>query len=121
MAAGVEGLGLSVFGDRAHKMANIVGVNIPEGVDGEAVRAQLLGEYGIEIGASFGPLKGRVWRIGTMGYNARTDAVITTLSAFETVLRGAGASMPVGGGVAAAEALYADSLHAKPVTSEASS
>lgn len=110
LMAGAEGLGLSIFGDRENKMANIVGVVIPEGVDGEAVRGRLLTEFGIEIGASFGPLKGRVWRIGTMGYNARTDAVITTLSAFETVLREAGASVPAGGGVAGAEAVYDRSL-----------
>jgi len=106
MMAGVEGLGLSVFGDRAHKMANIVGVHIPDGIDGEAVRSRLLGEFGIEIGASFGPLKGKVWRIGTMGHNARKDAVMTTLAAFETVLQGAGASVPAREGVAAAEAIY---------------
>ncbi len=106
MMAGAEGLGLSIFGDRDNKMANIVGVNIPDGVNGEAVRGRLLTEFGIEIGASFGPLKGKVWRIGTMGYNARTDAVITTLAAFETVLREAGVSVPAGGGVAGAEAVY---------------
>lgn len=106
MMAGVEGLGLAIFGDREHKMANIVGVTIPDAVDGEAVRGRLLSEYGIEIGASFGPLKGKVWRIGTMGYNARTDAVITTLAAFEAVLRAEGVSVPAGGGVAGAEAFY---------------
>ncbi|WKK71531.1 allantoate amidohydrolase [Rathayibacter oskolensis] len=52
----------------------------------------MLEDFGIEIGTSFGPLHGRVWRIGTMGYNARTDAVLTTLAALEAVLRRAGAS-----------------------------
>ena len=106
MAAGVEGLGLTVFGDREHKMANIVGVMIPEGVDGEAVRAQLLTDFGIEIGTSFGPLAGRMWRIGTMGYNARQDAVLTTLAALEAVLRRHGVGVPTGGGVEAAYDVY---------------
>ncbi len=107
MMVGVEGLGLTVFGDRAHKMANVVGVYIPDGVDGEAVRGQMLRDFGIEIGTSFGPLAGRVWRIGTMGYNARQDAVLTTLAALEAVLRRSGAGVPAGGGVDAAYEVYA--------------
>ena len=47
----------------------------PAGVDGEAVRRALLEQHNIEIGTSFGPLHGRIWRIGTMGYNARAEAV----------------------------------------------
>ncbi|KQZ06008.1 aminotransferase V [Microbacterium sp. Root53] len=102
MLAGVEGLGLTVFGDVAHKMNNVVAVEIPEGVPGDAARAALLEDFGIEIGTSFGPLHGRVWRIGTMGYNARRDTVLTTLAALEAVLRRFGARVPAGGGVDAA-------------------
>jgi (S)-ureidoglycine-glyoxylate aminotransferase len=108
MLAGVRGLGLDVFGDVAHKMHNVVAVEIPAGVDGDAVRAALLRDYGIEIGTSFGPLHGRVWRIGTMGVNARRDAVLTTLAALEQVLRRAGARVPAGGGVDAASEVYGD-------------
>ncbi|MDQ1082549.1 (S)-ureidoglycine-glyoxylate aminotransferase [Microbacterium proteolyticum] len=107
MLAGVQGLGLTVFGDVAHKMTNVVAVEIPDGVTGDAVRAELLSDFGIEIGTSFGPLHGRVWRIGTMGYNARTDAVLTTLAALEAVLRRHGAAVPAGGGVEAAQGVYA--------------
>lgn len=102
MLAGVEGLGLTVFGDVAHKMSNVVAVEIPEGVTGDAARAALLEDFGIEIGTSFGPLHGRVWRIGTMGFNARRDTVLTTLAALEAVLRRFGARVPAGGGVEAA-------------------
>ncbi|MFZ8756256.1 pyridoxal-phosphate-dependent aminotransferase family protein [Microbacterium sp. HMH0099] len=110
MLAGVQGLGLTVFGDVAHKMTNVVAVEIPEGVVGDAVRAELLTDFGIEIGTSFGPLHGRVWRIGTMGYNARTDAVLTTLAALEAVLRRHGAAVPAGGGVEAAQDVYGAAL-----------
>jgi (S)-ureidoglycine-glyoxylate aminotransferase len=99
MLAGVQGLGLGVFGDVAHKMNNVVAVEIPDGVDGDRVRARLLDDHGIEIGTSFGPLHGRVWRIGTMGYNARREAVIMTLDALEKVL-------DRDGGVAAADEVY---------------
>lgn len=107
MAAGVAGLGLDVYGDQRFKMNNVVGVVIPDGVTGDAVRAEMLEDYGIEIGTSFGPLHGRVWRIGTMGHNARKDAVLTTLAAFEQVLRRAGAPVTAGGGVGAAQEVYA--------------
>jgi (S)-ureidoglycine-glyoxylate aminotransferase len=107
MATGVEALGLEVFGDRRHKMHNVVGVEIPGGIDGEAVRAELLEQFGIEIGSSFGPLRGRIWRIGTMGYNAREEPVLTTLAALEEVLRRHGLDVPAGTGVDAALASYA--------------
>lgn len=107
MLAGVQALGLEVFGDVAHKMNNVVAVEIPEGVPGEAVRAAMLDDFGIEIGTSFGPLHGRIWRIGTMGYNARKDAVIATLAALEAVLRRFGAPVAPGGGVEAATDVYA--------------
>lgn len=106
MLAGVQGLGLEVFGDVAHKMNNVVAVRIPDGVQGDAVRGAMLEDFGIEIGTSFGPLHGKVWRIGTMGYNARKDTVLTTLAALEAVLRRAGASTAPGGGVAAAYEVY---------------
>jgi (S)-ureidoglycine-glyoxylate aminotransferase len=71
----------------------------------------MLTDYGIEIGTSFGPLRGRIWRIGTMGYNARKDAVLTTLAALEQVLRSAGAKVVAGGGVGAAQELYQQETH----------
>lgn len=108
MAAGLEGLGLTLFGDQEHRMTNVVGVQIPEGVDGEAVRGRLLRDFAIEIGTSFGPLHGRIWRLGTMGYNARRDTVLTTLAALEPTLRAEGVSVPTGGGVDAALAHYAE-------------
>jgi (S)-ureidoglycine-glyoxylate aminotransferase len=108
MLAGVQGLGLAVFGDVAHKMTNVVAVHIPDGVDGDRARAAMLTDFGIEIGTSFGPLHGKVWRIGTMGLNARRDAVLTTLAALEQVLRSAGAPVVAGGGVGAALESYAD-------------
>jgi len=106
MVAGVQALGLQVFGDQRHRMANVVAVHIPDGVPGEQARAALLADFGIEIGTSFGPLHGRVWRIGTMGYNARHDAVLMTLAALEQVLRAYGTNPLPGGGVAAAKEVY---------------
>jgi len=83
---GLKAMGLELFGDQAHKMPNVTGVHIPKGVDGEAVRRRLLLEHNIEIGTSFGPLHGKIWRIGTMGINANEKPVRETLSALGKVL-----------------------------------
>ncbi len=107
MLEGVRALGLEPFGDLDHKMTNVVGVYIPDGVDGEAIRSELLHDYGIEIGTSFGPLHGKIWRIGTMGYNARKDAVLVTLASLEQVLRRAGVLVTAGAGASAAQDVYA--------------
>jgi len=90
MLVGLRAMGLELFGDIKHKMSNVVGVYIPEGIDGESIRSQMLLDFGIEIGTSFGPLKGKIWRIGTMGYNARKSAVLTTLVSLEACLRAHG-------------------------------
>lgn len=108
MLEGLEALGMTVFGDTAHRMNNVVAVEIPAGVPGDVARQAMLEDFGIEIGTSFGPLHGRVWRIGTMGYNARKDAVLATLAALEAVLRRFGVPVPVGGGVEAAAGVYAE-------------
>ncbi len=102
MVAGLAGMELTLFGDQSVRMNNVVGVYIPDGIDGDGARRAMLDDYGIEIGTSFGPLAGRVWRIGTMGYNARRDAVLTTLAALEQVLRRGGVAVTAGSGVGAA-------------------
>jgi (S)-ureidoglycine-glyoxylate aminotransferase len=106
LCAGIDAMGLRIFGERATKMTNVTGVYVPEGVSGDRVRAALLSEYNIEIGTSFGPLQGRVWRIGTMGVNAREDAVLATLAALEAVLAAEHVKLPRGAAVDAARAVY---------------
>jgi (S)-ureidoglycine-glyoxylate aminotransferase len=106
VSEGVKAMGLTLFGDQSHKMTNVTGILIPEGVDGEAVRAAMREDFGIEIGSSFGPLKGRIWRIGAMGYNATKPNVLSTLAALEAVLRNAGIKLQSGAAVDAALAVY---------------
>ncbi|WP_077530984.1 pyridoxal-phosphate-dependent aminotransferase family protein, partial [Vreelandella utahensis] len=106
LAEGLEAMDLELFGDQGHRMNNVVGVHIPQGVDGDQVRYSMLSDFGIEIGTSFGPLHGRIWRIGTMGYNARRDAVIQTLAALEAVLGLAGHRLSPQAGVRAALARF---------------
>lgn len=103
---GLEAMGLKVFGDRRHKMSNVVGVYIPAGIDGDRVRMAMLNEFNIEIGTSFGPLHGKIWRIGTMGYNARPDCVMITLGALEAILAAEGHKLPRGAAVDTALAVF---------------
>ncbi len=106
MTAGIEAMGLTVYGDQAHKMTNVTGVIAPAGVDYDRVKARMRTEFEIEIGAAFGPLAGKIWRIGTMGVNARKHAVLQTLAALEAVLRWEGFSAPAGAGVDAALGVF---------------
>ena len=104
LVAGLEAMGLSLFGDRQYKAPMITLVTAPDGVDEAGVRQQLLEEHGIEIMAAFGELNGKVWRIGLMGYNARFENAIRVLAALEQVLSARGFPVPVGAGVEAARA-----------------
>lgn len=108
MARGLLAMGLELFGDQRYRMNNVIGVVIPDAVDGEAVRGRMLNDFGIEIGTSFGPLKGRVWRIGVMGYNARKDTVLVTLAALEATLKSFGMVLNGIGGAQAALDFYAE-------------
>ncbi len=108
VGAGLQAMGLQLFGDQRHKMPNVTGVLIPPRVDGERVRADLLQDFGIEIGSSFGPLRGKIWRIGTMGWGCRKSNVLICLGALEAVLRQQGCATPAGAGVDAALQVYRD-------------
>lgn len=106
---GIAALGLTLFGAAAagHRLPMITPVLVPEGVDELRVRQRLLHDFGIEIGAAFGPLQGKIWRIGTMGYSARRQNVLSCLAALEAVLRREGWRCAPGAGVDAALAHYA--------------
>jgi alanine-glyoxylate transaminase/serine-glyoxylate transaminase/serine-pyruvate transaminase len=76
------------------------------------VRKTLLNEFSIEIGAGLGPLAGKIWRIGLMGYSCRPDNVMLCLSALGSVLHDMGMPVHVGDAEAAAHGAYAQ-MHVK--------
>ncbi|MEQ6333728.1 alanine--glyoxylate aminotransferase family protein [Sphingobium sp. MK2] len=102
VSAGLRAMGLTLFGDDAHRMTNVTGVFIPDGVDNDRVRIAMRDHFEIEIGTAFGPLQGRIWRIGAMGYNAMRHKVLITLGALEACLMREGFSLPPGAAVRAA-------------------
>jgi (S)-ureidoglycine-glyoxylate aminotransferase len=109
LRAGLDALGLSLFGKEPadRRLPFITPVVVPDGVDELRVRRRLLDDFGIEIGAAFGPLQGRIWRIGTMGYSAQRHHVLLCLAALEHVLRREGFEASASAGVDAALARYA--------------
>ncbi len=87
LIAGVAELGIQPFAQEGYRLPTLNSVQIPANVADEAViRKRLLTEYGIEIGGGLGALKGRVWRIGTMGESATRRNVTLLLAALREVL-----------------------------------
>ena len=83
---GLRDLGLELFGDPENRLPMLTCVMIPDGVDDAAVRGRLLEDYGIEIVGGFGPLKGKAWRIGLMGYSCSERNVHYLLAALRKIL-----------------------------------
>ena len=109
LRAGLDALGLSLFGKEPleHRLPFLTPVVVPDGVDELRVRRRLVEDFGIEIGAAFGPLQGKIWRIGTMGYSAQRQFVLLCLAALESVLRREGLHPSPSAAVDAALAHYA--------------
>lgn len=106
LAAGIEAMGLELFGDPSCAMPTVTCVTVPENVDADEVRGVLLKHFGIEIAGSFGSLQGKIWRIGTMGYSCRQDHVLAVLTGLEAALIRCGASVNRGEGPQAAMDVY---------------
>ncbi|MFC7392256.1 pyridoxal-phosphate-dependent aminotransferase family protein [Scopulibacillus cellulosilyticus] len=106
LLAGLKALGVELFGDNRYKMPVVTCINIPDGINDESVRATLLHDFGIEIAGTFGPLKGQIWRVGTMGYSCSKKNILHFLGAFEAVLIKEGAQVNRGEGLQAALQVY---------------
>jgi alanine-glyoxylate transaminase/serine-glyoxylate transaminase/serine-pyruvate transaminase len=107
LIAGVEAMGLSCFvPDMADRLPTVTAVTVPEGVDDLKVRKQLIAEFGIEIAGGFGPLKGKMWRLGLMGFASQSKNVLLLLAALEKCLLDQGFRTSPGAGVGAAVRSY---------------
>jgi alanine-glyoxylate transaminase / serine-glyoxylate transaminase / serine-pyruvate transaminase len=89
---GIEAMGLSMHVPGPYRIATLNTVCVPEGVDEAKVRRRLLGGPGIEIAGGFGPLAGKVFRIGVMGPLATEDNVQFFLKEFHKALSAEGYS-----------------------------
>src|SRR3989338_6142387 len=84
---GLADLDLVPLVPTSHRLPTLTTVCVPAGVDEAQVRTRLRDEYNIENGAGFGPLKGKVWRVGLMGYSARRENVTLLLGALREILK----------------------------------
>lgn len=106
LKAGLAAIGISYAAQEGHQLPMLNAVKIPDGVDDAKVRSGLLQRFGIEIGAGLGAFKGKVWRIGLMGYGARSANVLLFLSALEQLLAEQKYAFSHGASIAAANATY---------------
>ncbi len=107
LIAGLEAMGLEFFvPNPADRLVTVTGVRVPERVEDLKVRRQLLDEFNIEIAGGFGPLKGKLWRVGLMGYSSQRGNVLKFLAALEKVLLDQGFRVGAGAGVGAAVRAY---------------
>jgi len=83
---GLASLGLGLASQPGHQLWQLNSVSVPENVNETSVRGRLLSDFGIEVGAGLGPLKGKVWRIGLMGESSTADNVDIVLNALGQIL-----------------------------------
>jgi alanine-glyoxylate transaminase / serine-glyoxylate transaminase / serine-pyruvate transaminase len=103
LIAGLEAMGLELLvKNPTERLPTVTAVMIPQGIDDGPVRAQLLDEFNIEIAGGLGPLKGKIWRVGLMGYCSQKPNVLLFLAAMEKILAELGYRVSAGAGVAAA-------------------
>jgi alanine-glyoxylate transaminase / serine-glyoxylate transaminase / serine-pyruvate transaminase len=103
LVAGLEAMDLELFvANPADRLVTVTAVKIPAALDDRKVRTQLLDEFNVEIAGGIGPTKGKIWRIGLMGYSCQKTNVLLFLAALEKTLLDQGLRVPAGAGVAAA-------------------
>ena len=107
LKAGLEAMGLKFLVKEEYQVPQMNAALCPEGVNEAEVRKRLLSDFSLEIGAGLGPLAGKIWRFGLMGYSCRPANVMLCLSALGSVLDDMGHPVHVGDAEAAAHAAYA--------------
>ncbi|MBP0484903.1 pyridoxal-phosphate-dependent aminotransferase family protein [Sagittula salina] len=105
---GVRAWGLDLVAEhRSLYSDTVTAVRVPEGVDAREVLRIAYDDFGASFGSGLARLAGKVFRIGHLG--AFNDGMaLTALALAELSLVRAGASVPMGAGVAAAQAYFAD-------------
>ena len=107
---GAKAMGLELFSPDEERSAVVTAIRAPEGVDATEVVSELRDRFGITIANGQGDLKGKVFRIGHIGWFDIFD-ITTALAAVELVLADAGAEIERG--VAVTRALDAWAEHTR--------
>ena len=99
------GLGLELFSSAP--VNSVTAMRVPNGIDGSAVVKNMRTKYGITIAGGQDHLKGKIVRIAHIGYFSEFD-IITAISGLEMTLSDLGYGLRPGAGVAAAQAVFAE-------------
>jgi aspartate aminotransferase-like enzyme len=99
--AGVKGLGLELFSPDEDRSAVVTAVRAPSGIDSSDVVRSLRDRFGITIANGQGELKGKIFRLGHIGWFDVFD-ITTQIAAVELVLADLGADVERGVAVTAA-------------------
>lgn len=117
LTAGLEAMGLKLLVEKpSDRLPTVTAVLIPGGVDDVKLRNQLLDEFNIEIAGGFGPIQGKIWRVGLMGYSSQKPNVLLFLAALEKCLIDHRFQVSSGAGVGAAVESYAHAETAAAVS-----
>ncbi|MBX2886800.1 MAG: aminotransferase class V-fold PLP-dependent enzyme, partial [Granulosicoccus sp.] len=100
LQAGLEAMGLSLHVPAEHRLNSVVGISVPEGINGAELLAVMSERYRVEISGSFGA---NIVRIGQMGEQSRAHNVFRTLHALGASLQTLGARVDVPAGMSALE------------------
>ena len=100
--AGVRGLDLPLFGENLERSLIVTAVKVPDGISDEDIVRLLRSRFGIVTGPGQGPLKGKIFRIGHLGWVEPLD-VLRLFGALEVVLSELGYPLKLGAGVAAVQ------------------
>lgn len=104
--AGVQALGLSLFGEDPERAVCVTAVRCPDGIDGDKLTALIRAKYGIIFAPGQDVLKGKIFRIGHIGYLERSE-ILQALAVLELALDELGYPVKRGDAVAAAEEVFA--------------
>ncbi len=100
LQAGIEAMGLNLYVEKSARLNSVVGINVPQGIDGKTLLGHMSKRYRVEISGSFGP---NIVRIGQMGEQCRAHNLFRTVHALGSSLNTMGVKLDLPAGMAALE------------------
>jgi aspartate aminotransferase-like enzyme len=100
LQAGIETMGLTLHVKPESRLNSVVGIKVPDGIDGKQLLSTMSQRYKVEISGSFGA---NIVRIGQMGEQCRAHNLFRTLHAFGASFNLLGQKLDLPAGMAALE------------------
>ncbi len=82
---GLQERGFGLLAEARYRLGQLTSALLPDDLDDAGARRRLLERHRIEVGGGLGPLAGKIWRIGMMGYGATFEAADRVLEAIDDV------------------------------------